>query len=421
MRWAAALTAVLLGLAAAPFVYNQWKLRSRMAAARELVHREETPAAIEILSELESRYPQKAEVPYLLGICRRRAGKIQQARDYFKRAGELGWPRKDLLRQDAMTDFQNGDKAAEEYLLTLLKSGCSDEIAGEIYECLVKGYLASLYVREANTCLDYWIEWRPEAPQPRALKAELLHAVGDTNGEVEQYRTLVRLDPKNRTAHLKLGHVLLENRAAADALEEFSLCRELDPDDPAIVFAIAACQRSLGDLEAAESGLRGSLDSELSPAQKTFALVELGQVAIARKAYQEAVDYLEQALQISPNDRTAHYALGLVLSRLKRGEEAEEHFARSVKLDEQNKRLSDLVHVIIGAPDDPFPRCEAGEILLDQGNYREAYIWLQSALRCDTSHQRTHKALADYYRAIGKREAAQQHLAWASKNADPAD
>jgi Flp pilus assembly protein TadD len=395
--------------------WRWWNFDHALHGVRESIRTGDLSDAVQTLTELQTDRPRSAEVAYLLGVCHRRLAVTSKARTYFEQAGELGWPRKELMRQEAMCDFQAGEKASEEFLLEWLKAGCDDETASEVYECLVKGYMAGLYMREASLCLDYWIEWRPQAVQAHALKAELLHAVGDTAREVDEYRQLVRLDPNDRDARMKLGHVLLESRAAAEALEEFRRCRELDPDDPGVGFAIAACQRSLGNVDEAERDLRASLSGGgLSAAQRAFALVELGHVAIAKRSYEEAVDCFEKALVDSPADRTAHYALGRALTRLGRTDEANAHIEQSIKIDDQNEQLGDLVHEIIHSPDDPEPRCKAGEILLEQANYREAYLWLLSALRCDKTHKRTHQALARYYAATGKQDAAERHLAWAA-------
>lgn len=366
------------------------------------------------LLELEPKHPREAEIPFLLSVARRRAGAVSEARRHLKRAAELGWSKEAVTLEHAMCDFQSGDRNAEPFLLESLKSGCDDQIAGEIYDCLIKGYLADLYLREAGLCIDYWIEWRPDAPQPHVYKAEWMHAVGNRRKEVEEYRTVLRLDPDNRDAHMKLGHLLLETRAAKQALEHFQQCRKLAQDEAGISFAIAACQRSLGDLAAAEKGLGDSLGANgLSPSQRAFVFTELGQLALSQRKYQDAARFFEQALKLSPADRTAHYGLGLVLTRLGNKPDGEQHLERSRQLDKQNARLSDLVQQVIRFPDDPSPRREAGEILLDQGNQRDSYGWLLSSLRCDKTNPQTHLALARYFTTVGKPELAERHRAWA--------
>lgn len=415
MRWVAPAVLLSAVLYAVPRSWRQAALNRDLRAARESLAAGHLSDAIEMLLRVEAAHPESAETAYLLGICHRRQATTSKARVYFERAGKIGWSSKDLLLQEAMCDFQAGEKAAESFLVETLKEGCDDDTASDIYECLVKGYLAGLYMREASLCLDFWLQWQPNAVQPHALKAELLHAVNDTGRELEEYRTLLRLDSNRLEARLKLGEMLLDQRAAAEALAEFRHCQELDPSDPAIQLDIAACERTLGNLADAERDLRASLaEGGLTSSQRAFALVELGQVALAKRSFDEAADYFEEALRESPADRTAHYALGLTLERLGRTDDANAQLELSTKIDEQNERLSDLMHQIIRLPEDAGARCEAGEILLEQANDQEAYLWLLSALRCDKTHQRTHEALARYYSKLGKSDAAERHLAWAA-------
>ena len=52
---------------------------------------------------------------------------------------------------------------------------------------------------------------------------------------------------------------------------------------------------------------------------------------------------------------------------------------------------------------------------MGQSKPAEAFVWLLSALQCQRTHRPTHAALAKYYAAVGKPQAAERHLAWASE------
>lgn len=398
------------------------RINRRLSDVRESLRTNQLAEARDALLSLEREGSNQAEVAFLLGVCQRRLTSIRSARDYFKRAGELGWPRNEILLQEAMCDFPSGDKAAETFLIgSIEEGGYDDETANEIYECLVRGYLARLCMAQAGYCIENWLAWRPDAVLPRRLQAEIYHVLEDHATEAKVYRELLRLDPDDFDVHLKLGELLLEMHSPAEALDEFRRCQALSPDDAKVKIFVAACQRTLGELPEAEKLLRESLEGELFSSDRAFALVELGQVEVATRSFQEAVGCLEEAVRLAPADRTAHYALGLALARLGREEEGNVHIQRSIKIDEQNDRLSDLMHQIVRNPDDPTPRTEAGEILLDQQRDEQAYLWLLSALRCDKTHKRTHEALARYYSANGKPDAAKRHLAWAADGAAVAD
>ena len=55
---------------------------------------------------------------------------------------------------------------------------------------------------------------------------------------------------------------------------------------------------------------------------------------------------------------------------------------------------------------DPAPRCETGTLLLRNGREQEGVRWLISALRNDPLYRPAHKALADHYERLGKRDLA---------------
>jgi tetratricopeptide (TPR) repeat protein len=418
--WVVLCCFVLALAALAPRAWRGAQLNARLSAVHDSLRTNQLAEARDVLLRLERENPNQAEVAFLSGVCQRRLTAISLARDYFKKAGDLGWPRKEILLEEAMCDFPSGDKAAETFLLESLKESHDDETANEIYECLVRGYLAGLYMAEASYCIDTWLAWRPDAIVPRKLRAEIFNVIQDHGQEAEAYREVLRVDPDDLDAHLKLGQLLLDMHSPAEALEEFRRCQALSPDDANVKIFLAACQRTLGELAEAETLLRESLDGELFSSERAFALVELGQVVLANQSVEEAVGLLEEAVRLAPSDRTAHYALGLTLARMGQEEEGNTHIERSIKIDHQNDRLSDLTHQIVRAPEDPAPRSEAGEILLDQQRYEESYLWLLSALRCDKTHQRTHEALARYYSATGKPDAAERHLAWAADGGGPA-
>jgi len=409
-RWIVSVGALFVVIAAffgGEGVSRWWALRP---IKREIYTRKPLEL-IASLAPLEQKYPDDAEVLYLLAVAQRRAGKTNKAREYIDRAEQLGWSPSDIQRQDYMIRFQTGDvKEPERYLFSLGAQGYPDDSAVEIYECMVQGYLSDMRLQEANLMLDHWIAWQPRAPQPRLLKAELLSAVRENAQAIEQYRQLVEIDPKNIEVRMKLGYALLGIKEVDGALEQFDQCTKLAPDDPGLLVALAAYYRHVGKLAEARSALERSLKGKLKEGKQAAAWFELGQLELAEKKSDSAIDYFTKALKLAPGNARAHYGLGLALSRAGRKDEANEHLQKSERLDEQSSRYADVMHGIIRDPENADLRCEAGEILLDQGERKEAYIWLASALRCNPRHSATHKVLSRYYALGGKMDLAEQHL-----------
>ena len=176
---------------------------------------------------------------------------------------------------------------------------------------------------------------------------------------------------------------------------------------------MAAHYRHVGKLAEARDALDRGLKGDLNKGQQAAAWFELAQLELADKHPEPAIKYFRQALELAPGNARAHYGLGLALSRAGQKDEASEHLEKSEQLDELGSRYADVMHGIIREPENADLRCEAGEILLDQGERKEAYIWLASALRCDPRHGPTHTALSRYYALNGKMDLAEEHLALA--------
>jgi tetratricopeptide (TPR) repeat protein len=417
----AALVALVVMGAAAVWRYLRWTqalLSARALAAQSspTAVMEMPPEAIERLQAISLRYPQDSEIAYLLGVAFRRAGQMTKAREQFTRAEQLGYSLEDLRRQHYLVLFQKGAiKESETHLMNLLKGGCTDVVAEEIYECLVKGYLADLRLGEAMVCADYWIDWRPRSVRARLVRATVLDMASERPRLMEEYREILDLDPDCFKARLAIGHMLLKHKDIPGAQEEFRRCVEIDPASPRAQLGLAASLRQLGETERAKSMLLESLQGSLSRDEQSFALAELAQLAIERRDYNDALEHLERALQISPDDSAVTYAMGLVLSRLGKKQLAEAELEKSRRLEALGERLTDVMHEITKSPEDPASRCEAGEIMLELGLEKESLACLLSALRCDKWHAKTHQVLADFYARAGNKEMAYRHSAWAEQ------
>lgn len=417
---------VAVGAVAATTGWRYWSWSRTLSSARALAaivspsSVKQMPAStIDEIQTFSSRYPQDPELAYLLGVAYRRAGKSADARREFTRAERLGFSPEDLRRQHYLLLFQMGQiKESESHLVGIINKGCSDAVAEEIYECLVKGYLADLRLREALLCTDFWIEWRPKSVRARLLRVMVLEMASERPRLIHEYREILTIDPNCAEAHSGIGHLLLNSKDASPAQREFRRCLEIDPKSVDARLGLAASCRHLGEPSQAKALLQETLEEDLTKKDESFALAELGQLAIERRDYKEAVECLRRALRLSPDDCSARYALGLALGRLGDKEAANAELEKSRRLESLDARLSDVMHEIVQRPKDPDPRREAGEILLQLGLKEESLACLLSALRCDKWHSKTHHALARYYDDTGNKDMADRHLAWAEHGSD---
>jgi predicted Zn-dependent protease len=399
-------------LAGSAYGWRQINTAYVLNRARQAVWADDPALAVAELQARCDQYPRAPELAYLMAVAQRRDGKTNTAREELKRAATLGWSRKEILRQRHLIDFQAGQiDETEPRLLELIAEGCSDEAAAEVYECFVKGYLADVRIREAGRVVDYWLQWRPNSVLAHLLRSEVLEAVNDKRGLIDEYRKILEVDPLSRLARFRLGFSLLENQDIGGAQAEFERYLASWPTDGVARVGLASCERQRGRLEEAEKLLKEALQGGLPDAQRGFALSELGQIALARRSYAVARDYLEQAVAASPASSVTHYGLAMVLSHLGEKEAAETQLEQSRAMTAQASRLEALIDEIVAQPKDASLRCEAGEILLAQGQTKQGHLWLLSALRCEPSHAATHRALAEHYQASGNTVLARQHAA----------
>lgn len=391
-RW---LPVVALTLASGAFCALKYSrgggsLEQVRAALREFDSRR----AMRLLKTMDAA-DRSGEIAYLTAIACRQGGQIADAVEALRLARRRGYDTGRIKQQEKLLAFQSGDvDETKPYLLNWLAQSPNDDDAAQIYDCLVRGYLAAVRPDEAAYCIDLWLRWKPAAIRPLWLRTDVERTERDYAKTTATYREIVRRTPDDAQARFELGRLLVDNNDAAAAREHLEWYHQRRPEDAQGLVYLAKCRRRLGAAEDALALLKKSFKQEMADELRAEALVELGQIQIKEESAQVAQATLRRAIELAPANAAAHYALGLAMARLNQKAEAARHFAESERIESQNARLADLARELIHRPDDANIRCEAGEILLDLGRMREARIWLASALYYDAEHEPARRALA---------------------------
>lgn len=393
--------------------YLSWEV----AASKELLHAGDAERA-SLLLERPWRLARwlnpvaGAEIAFLRGVANRRSGKLDAALECFTLADNYGWSKLDLRREKLLVLFQSGriDQAGPQ-LESLLADTLDNDAAEEIYDCLVHGYLAEYRIAGARVCLEYWLDWRPNAVKPRMLRAELFSFLEDHKRAAEEYETVLRLAPDEYDAHLLRAEALLKLRGVEDALAEYRWCAARRPHEGVARLGVAICQRQMGQIDEARHSLALASDyCRLDTKQEALLLAERGQIALLEQGKeQEAVADLTRAVELSPISPAYRYALGSALLRVGQRESAEHHMRKWKELQEHTERLADLEHAILTNPRDADLRYEIGLLLSKQGYEKESFAWWSSALRYAPNHRRTHEAMAEYFDRAKQSELAEKH------------
>ncbi len=419
MLFAAVLLCVTAG--SAYFVWPWWRATHYLIEARRAMQVADAEGALRALESAERVAPNLAEVAYLRSVALRRAGLLQDFERQLQRAAELGWPEADLQRQSWLAIAQSGDvPAVQRELMALLAEGAPDEVAEEVYEAVARGHLITYRLRDAELCINMWLQWRPDAPQARVMRASLYEQYGDYGSAAADYRAVLSQFPKHREARRRLAQALAWQNKFDQAAEQFEICLSTHPNDAEAILGLARCRRRQGNAEAARSLLEQGLAQNPPPQFRGLILTELGRVYLGEGKTAKAVEVLNQALAILPGEGAVHHALGTAMARIGDKEKAQYHHQRLREIQADYTRLNHVTQKLLDEPNNADLRCEAGEILIREGLKKEGAEWLLTALKCDPNHRKSHQLLAEFFAEIGNRELAARHrLLAASAEASP--
>lgn len=155
-------------------------------------------------------------------------------------------------------------------------------------------------------------EDRPVVPQGTAPALNL-------ENEITFLRGVVRDDPQNLQAWIKLGNHLMDSQRFSEAIEAYGKALELDPSDVNVTVDRGICYRRIGRPDMAAEHFRKAI--KLSP-NHPFAHRNLGVVlAFDLKDYEGGRKEFEKYLELSPAASDAQQMRQLI-NELRAAEEA---------------------------------------------------------------------------------------------------
>jgi Tfp pilus assembly protein PilF len=316
---------------------------------------------------------------------------------------------------------QRGDLGdVKKQLFAAVQSGASNEATEEIYEAFTRGCMCTYQLQDAWMCLDIWLQWRPNAPQARIMRASIYEQLGDFDLACQDYRAALAVRPDHPEARVRLGQALMVRKRYDEAQAEFRARLAVAPDDVDALLGAAQCARRMGKGAEARQFVEQALPRALTPPQRGSTLGELGRIRLDEGKSNEAVEALTQAVAILPGNAQIHHTLGTALARVGKRDEAQYHNTRMQHLRTQFDRMTEITRRLMSEPASADLRCDAGAILLDVGLKKEGADWLLTALKCNPQHRRTHELLAEYYAESGNQTQAGRHRLLAAQSGQQA-
>lgn len=365
---------------------------------------EDYPSATRLVETRLAQNPSDARACYFKAVLQRRLGDTKTYEQWRQRSSQAGTPESELQLQDALLAVQQGeiDRVKEQSLVAQAQAAGSDTIAAETFEAIARGYLTTYRLKEAWQCLEYWIEWRSQSVEARLMRGEIMIRTGMPALAVKEYQEILKLAPDHLIANERLANTLLklnEVEQAVTLLEK--VCKRNDAT-PGARIDLAEAQRRTGDLDQATKSVEEALKLGVDTRQRGQCCSILGQLALAQQQPEKAIELLLVAVELIPEDATAHHALGSALAVTGKGDLSERHRNMAQKIRQQYEQVQNWTRKVIDSPNDAELRVNIGRALVEQGMRSEGIAWIKTALVCDSEYQPAKQLLSELQNADAK-------------------
>lgn len=352
-----ALTSADKALALQPAMADAAVLRARVFMLQG-----ETDAALTAMKKVVDAHPKEKKHLIAYGRLLAQAARYNDARKQFEKLLQDSPTDPELLYALGLLALEGRQYTiAEGFLQRLLKTGKRNTDA--------YFYLGS--VAEARDQYDKAIQWFSRVRggerqvDAKIRVAGILARKGDIEAARRYLFKLHDLEPE-QAVRLFIAEIEILRKAKRhdDAMEVANNALAKNPGNHDLYYARSLLSEGLGRIDMAEQDLRKVLQTDPDNAH---ALNALGYMLADRTdRFQEALGYIQKAIELYPNEPAFVDSMGWVQYRLGNLKEAERYLRRAFQLDQ-----------------DPEIAAHLGEVLWVMGNRPEAQKVWQRALQSD--------------------------------------
>ena len=211
-------------------------------------------------------------------------------------------------------------------------------------------------------------------------------ASGDLDGAEAGFEELLTRNAKDTRAMLGFAEVEYQRQNAETAFSWIQKAVAAEPDNPHVLASLGRYQAARGDYANAEPTLQKAIkmDAEGTMVRPRMDLADI--YATGLKKLDAAVELYEDALKINPEHAGAHYALGVVLARLERTDEALPELMRASELQAHN----------------PLPAVALSRVYAVKGDTEQELKWLARAIEIQPTRVQARNLRGDLYLAQGE-------------------
>ena len=330
-------------------------VQTQVNLVRAYLHAHQAAQALALAKQLSAAHKDQVQVHFTLGMLLAAKKQYRPALLELETADALAPETFEILRSLGETYFRAGDYAKSEVALNRalkIKPESADTlyILGEVYaaqgrpvdalDSLVRAHrlapenldislllgrtsIAQNYFEDAIPLLESGVRLAPQRADLRAALGEGYFLSGKVEKSLEEFKSLVSVDPSARSYGL-LGLTYRHLGRFAEASEYFHEGLKRDPRNAFCIFNLGYIEERQGNTAKAEALFRESLRLNANLAD---ALLELADLRIASKNFTEGAQMLRRYVKISPNPASGYYKLAMVERSLHQTEAADRDLA----------------------------------------------------------------------------------------------
>jgi len=152
----------------------------------------------------------------------------------------------------------------------------------------------------------------------------------DNAGATQMFRSAVKANPREPSAHFGLGYLLWAQKIYPEAASEFKAELANDPDHFQATLYLGDTNIQMNQFAEAKTLLEKAVQMEPSVA---LAHLDLGIVYTEADRREDALRELTQAAKLAPDDVNVHWRLGHLYRSMGRKEEAKAEFDKASTLN----------------------------------------------------------------------------------------
>ena len=187
---------------------------------------------------------------------------------------------------------------------------------------------ATVYSELSTRASQRLLQTAPGSYQAHQFNAEVMEYQGKVGDAIEEYRKVLTLNPNAPGIHYRLGSLLLAGERGPTTLDEarreFEEELRIDPESAVAEYQLAEMARQARQWDEAVERFRhaAKLGGKFEDA-----LIGLGKSLVSANRAAEAIEPLEAAVKLAPDNPVAHYQLSFAYRRLGREDEAKKELA----------------------------------------------------------------------------------------------